>query len=154
MFDESLTRNQDDEFNLRLRRAGGRIVLDPAIRIHYTPRGSLRAVFRQYWQYGLWKVPVMLKHRRVLSLRSVAPSALICTSAALALASWSSPTARKLLALEIGAYLALALAFAGASVSARREPWELVPRTAAVFPTFHFAYGIGMLRGWMRAALR
>jgi glycosyltransferase involved in cell wall biosynthesis len=41
-FDESLVRDQDDEFNLRLRLCGGRIVLDPAIRVFYTPRGSLR----------------------------------------------------------------------------------------------------------------
>ena len=43
LFDETLVRNQDDEFNLRLRLAGGKIVLDPAIRIFYTPRGSFSA---------------------------------------------------------------------------------------------------------------
>jgi len=153
-FDESLARNQDDEFNVRLRRAGGRIVLDPAIRVHYTPRGSLRAVFRQYWEYGLWKVPVMLKHRRVLTARSLAPPLFVCTTAALALASLWSPIARVALVVEFGAYAALAIAFAGVSARTRREGWALVPRTAAVFPAFHFGYGLGMLRGWLRAALR
>ena len=153
-FDESLTRNQDDEFNLRLRRAGGRVVLDPAIRVHYTPRGSLRAVFRQYWEYGLWKVPVMLKHRRVLTARSLAPSLFVFSTAALALASLWSPIARVALAVEFGAYAAFAIAFAALSVRARREPWALVPRTAAVFPAFHLGYGLGMLRGWLRAAVR
>ncbi|MBV9081578.1 MAG: glycosyltransferase family 2 protein, partial [Acidobacteriaceae bacterium] len=51
-FDESLVRNQDDEFNLRLRRAGGRIYQSPRIRCWYEPRSSLATLFRQYWQYG------------------------------------------------------------------------------------------------------
>ena len=70
-------RNQDDEFNLRLRLAGGRIVLDPTIRVFYTPRGSLRAVFRQYYEYGRWKPAVMRKHGRPTSARSLVPATFV-----------------------------------------------------------------------------
>jgi len=152
-FDETLIRNQDDEFNLRLRQAGGRIVLDPAIRVRYTPRGSIRAVFRQYSEYGSWKVPVMLKHRRVLSMRSLAPVGLVLSLVGLAVLAPRSPTASKALAVELAAYAALALVFAGASVKGRGERWSLVPGTAAAFSAFHFGYGFGMLRGWLRAAV-
>jgi GT2 family glycosyltransferase len=53
LFDETLVRNQDDEFNLRLRRAGGEIMLDPDITVMYRPRGSIARVWRQYYEYGL-----------------------------------------------------------------------------------------------------
>jgi glycosyltransferase involved in cell wall biosynthesis len=151
LFDESLRRNQDDEFNLRVRLAGGRIVLDPAIRVHYTPRGSLRGVFRQYYEYGLWKVPVMLKHGQLASPRSFAPLLFVSTLVALAPATPFSRTARRVLAVELGAYAALAFASAGISIRERRESWSLLPSVVAVFPAFHSGYGIGMLRGWARA---
>jgi succinoglycan biosynthesis protein ExoA len=152
LFDESLRRNQDDEFNLRVRLAGGRIVLDPAIRVHYTPRGSLPGVFRQYYEYGLWKVPVMLKHGQLSSPRSFAPLVFVSTLVALAPAAAFSRPGRRVLAVELGAYAALAFASAGISIRGRRESWSLLPRVVSVFPAFHSGYGIGMLRGWARAA--
>ena len=152
LFDESLRRNQDDEFNLRVRLAGGRIVLDPAIRVHYTPRGSLQGVFRQYYEYGLWKVPVMLKHGQLSSPRSFAPLVFVSTLVALAPAAVFSRAGRRVLALELGAYAALAFASAGISIRKKGEAWSLLPRVVSVFPAFHSGYGIGMLRGWARAA--
>jgi succinoglycan biosynthesis protein ExoA len=152
LFDESLRRNQDDEFNLRVRLAGGRIVLDPAIRVHYTPRGSLWGVFRQYYEYGFWKVPVMLKHGQLSSPRSFAPLVFMSTLVALAPAAAFSRAGRRVLAVEVGAYAALAFASAGISIRGRRESWSLLPRVVSVFPAFHSGYGIGMLKGWARAA--
>src|SRR5579863_3983984 len=73
LFDPDLVRNQDDEFNFRLRRLGGRIWQSPRIRSSYTPRGSLVALFRQYMQYGYWKVAVIRKHRSLASWRHAVP---------------------------------------------------------------------------------
>jgi len=153
-FDETLRRNQDDEFTLRVRKAGGRVLLDSTIRVNYTPRGSLRGVVKQYWQYGLWKVPVMLKHRTVPSARSQAPIAFVTSLLALAAFAPRSTQARRLLELELGLYITCALGFGALSVRRRHEPWALVPLVAAVFPAFHLGYGAGMLRGWLRAAVR
>jgi succinoglycan biosynthesis protein ExoA len=150
-FDESLVRNQDDEFNLRLRRAGGRIVLDPSVRVSYTPRGSYRAVARQYYEYGLWKVPVMRKHGQVLTARSMAPIALVTSASALAAVSARSRAARVALAAELGLYGSLALLASVASARRRKEPWALVPLVAAAYPAFHLGYGAGMARGIARA---
>ena len=82
-FDEELVRNQDDEFNLRLVRAGGRIWQSPRIRSWYRPRGSLRDLFRQYLQYGYWKVRVIQKHRRPAAIRHLAPAGLVISLALL-----------------------------------------------------------------------
>jgi succinoglycan biosynthesis protein ExoA len=154
VFDESLHRNQDDELMLRIRRSGGRVILDPAIKVHYTPRGSYGGVFRQYFQYGLWKVPVMLKHRQVLSARSLAPIAFLASLAVLVPAAVLTPVARVALALELAAYSTGGIVFGARSLKAHREPLGLLPRVFAVYPTFHVAYGLGMLRGWVRAARR
>lgn len=151
LFDESLGRNQDDEFNFRLRRAGGTIVLDPEIRTYYTPRGALGAVFRQYHEYGFWKVPVMLRHRSVLSARSLVPLAFVGSAAFLATAAPASRRARGLLAAELGLYGISAVLFAGASVRERRERLTLLPLVAARFAAFHVGYGTGMLRGCARS---
>jgi glycosyltransferase involved in cell wall biosynthesis len=146
--------DHDDEFNLRLRRAGGRVVLDPAIRVYYTPRGSLPEVFRRYHGYGFWKVPVMLEHRRVLSARSLAPLAFLGSLALLGLGARRSPTARRLLGAEVAVYAGSALSLARESARRRGEPWTLVPRIAASFAAFHAGYGAGMAHGWLRCAAR
>ena len=152
-FDESLVRNQDDEFNLRLRLAGGRIVRDPSITLEYTPRGTFRGLFRQYYQYGRWKVPVMLKHRRVLSLRSLAPAALVASFVVLTLLSFVTHHALVFLAAELAAYFAGAAFFGWRSIRSRDERLRLLPRVLAAYPTIHLAYGLGMVTGLVRALL-
>jgi succinoglycan biosynthesis protein ExoA len=151
LFDEALVRNQDDEFNLRLRAAGGRIVLDPAITVMYRPRGSLCGVWRQYFEYGLWKVPVMLKHRRIATVRGVVPLVFVLGSAGLLAGAIRSRTARRLLAAEWLLYGVLGVFFAARGVRRRDEPWTLMPAVLAVFPTFHVAFGAGQAAGLARA---
>jgi succinoglycan biosynthesis protein ExoA len=154
LFDESLVRNQDDEFNLRLRRAGGRIVLDPTIRIFYTPRGSARRLFRQYYEYGLWKPAVMRKHGSVVSVRSLVPIAFVASLALLAALAPFSGWARVLLAVEVGAYVAGALVFGIRALRAKGESVRLLPRILSAFATFHVAHGTGMAVGLVRALRR
>ena len=76
-FDEDLVRNQDDEFNLRILKAGGRIWQSPRIRSWYTPRESLRLLFQQQRQYGYWKVRVIQKHKIPASIRHLVPAAFV-----------------------------------------------------------------------------
>jgi succinoglycan biosynthesis protein ExoA len=151
LFDEALVRNQDDEFNLRLRLAGGQIVLDPEITVMYRPRGSIRRVWRQYYEYGLWKVPVMLKHKRVLTVRSVAPLVFVLGTVAFGIGIARFPLARRLLVLQWSLYGAAGVAFAVRSVRDRGESWGLVPRVVAAFPAFHLGHGSGQAVGWLRA---
>ncbi|MEO8042323.1 MAG: glycosyltransferase family 2 protein, partial [Acidobacteriota bacterium] len=68
-FNEELVRNQDDEYNFRIRKSGGRILLSPTIRSRYYSRGTFRSLWRQYFQYGFWKVRVMQLHAGQMSLR-------------------------------------------------------------------------------------
>lgn len=76
-FDEELVRNQDDEHNLRILRGGGKIYQSPKIQSWYRPRGSLTALFKQYMQYGYWKVRVIQKHKLPASWRHLVPGAFV-----------------------------------------------------------------------------
>ena len=78
-FDETLVRNQDYELNWRIRRDGGTVFFHPDLRVRYTPRGSLRALARQYYEYGRWKREVLRRHPESLRWRQVAPPLLLVT---------------------------------------------------------------------------
>ena len=75
LFDEQLVRNQDDEHNLRIIRGGGRVYQSSKIKSWYRPRGELRVLFKQYRQYGYWKVRVIQKHKLPASWRHLVPGA-------------------------------------------------------------------------------
>jgi hypothetical protein len=85
LFDEGLVRNQDDELNDRIVAAGGRIWLSPHIRSTYVGRSSFRALWRQYYQYGYWKVRVLRRHPGARRLRHLAPAALVASLSSSAL---------------------------------------------------------------------
>jgi hypothetical protein len=144
-FDEELVRNQDDEHNLRLARAGGRIYQSTRIRSWYHVRGSLKTLFRQYMQYGYWKVLVVRKHQMPASWRHLVPGtfvACLCLFAALGLFWFPA------LWVAIGlAVLYVAATLAAAAVIATRTNWTLLPILPVVVSCFHLGYGYGFLRG-------
>jgi glycosyltransferase involved in cell wall biosynthesis len=77
LFNESLTRNQDDEFNYRVAKAGFKIYLSKSIRSKYFVRGSFNKLAKQYSQYGYWKVYVNKLHKTVTSTRQLIPPAFV-----------------------------------------------------------------------------
>jgi len=153
LFDETLVRNQDDELNLRLRTMGGKVWQSPRIKSWYRPRGSFWQLFRQYFQYGFWKVAVIRKHRLPASWRHLVPGTALLMGAALPLMSLVTValgnTVGVVLFLIWSALLALyGLALTLASiVAARKHGWDLLPVLPLVFATYHASYGLGFLAG-------
>ena len=145
-FDEEMVRDQDDELNYRLRKKGGTVWLDPSILSWYTPRGSLTKLWKQYYQYGLWKIRVFQKHPSMMRLRHFAPSALVGAIAASIVAAvfvkgaWIAPVA--IVALYFGAAIV-------ASMLATTGPAERV-LMPVVFGVLHAAYGTGFLVGLLK----
>ncbi len=157
LFDEDLVRNQDDELNLRLVRAGGKIWQSPAIVSWYSPRSTVSNLFRQYFQYGFWKVAVIRKHRLPASWRHAVPVLFILANvlllgaatamSALRISPWGT-TAAEL-------WLALIISYTGAMLcasvrTAARWGWAIFPYLPAVFATYHLSYGLGFLAGLLR----
>jgi glycosyltransferase involved in cell wall biosynthesis len=145
LFDEELVRNQDDEFNLRLIRAGGKIWQSPSIKSWYRPRSSLQNLFRQYRQYGYWKVRVIQKHTVPASVRHVVPGCFLAVLIALPVVSlWWAPALWVWLAL-VGIYSLCNIA--ASVVAAAHHGLTLLPVLPLVFACYHFGYGYGFLRG-------
>ncbi len=160
-FDEALVRNQDDELNLRLVRAGGKIYQSPDIVSWYHPRASLRTLFRQYMQYGYWKVAVIRKHQIPASLRHLVPGLFVLTVGALAVLTAGLAIAQAGLAAWVVAMLlvtVLALyglaAAAAAFASAASHGWHLLPVLPLVFATYHTSYGLGFITGLIHFSRR
>lgn len=152
LFDEGLVRNQDDEMNLRLRRAGGRIWQNPAILSWYSPRADLAALFHQYFQYGFWKIAVIRRHRLPASWRHLAPCAFvlanifIAAGLAFAAATGSSVANWAHMWMALGSAYIFAILLASID-TAQNRGWEIFGYLPAVFATFHFSYGLGFLVG-------
>lgn len=150
-FDEELVRNQDDEFNLRIVLAGGRIWMSKSIRSTYYPRQTLSKLWKQYFQYGFWRIRTLQKHKRPASLRQLAPLLFVSSLLLLGLAGLLWRPFWNIMAIEAITY-ALGLAV-GTIDAGRRSGWRYAPVAPLVFMILHFAYGLGCLWGGIRFSL-
>jgi succinoglycan biosynthesis protein ExoA len=148
LFNEEMVRDQDDEFNYRLRKFGGRIMLVPEIRSVYTVRGSPKKLWKQYFEYGYWKVKVFQSHPHQMSYRHFIPAMLVAMLAVLPAAGFFSRTARNLLILITSLYLGVNL-FSSARI-ARMNGWNHFRRLPFIFGIIHFSYGAGFLSGLLK----
>jgi succinoglycan biosynthesis protein ExoA len=144
-YDEVLVRNQDDDYNYRLRAMRAKILLAADVRSRYYSRGSLRSLGKQYFQYGYWKVRVMQKQPLQMRVRQFVPPLFV---AALLLSSLAAPftsVARWIVGLIVTSYVASNL-FASAVTAWKKRlrfPWAL----PIAFAVIHLAYGFGFLLG-------
>ena len=143
LFDEALTRNEDDELNYRLVRAGRKIWFSNKIRSRYYVRSSFGKLYRQYFQYGYWKVYVNRKHGSITSLRQVVPPLFVGTVSLLVLFMPIVALARLSLTGVLSVYLLAASLF---SLRTGAEPRRVLFSIAA-FITLHTGYGIGYWAG-------
>ena len=147
-FDEELVRNQDDEYNYRVRKLGGRILLSPDIQARYYSRAGFRKLWKQYFEYGYWKVRVLQKHSRQMSARQFVPPLFVLTLLLFILSAPFLMVSRWLLAATVIAYAVLSL---GATIAvARKSEWRLFPLLPIAFAIIHLAYGAGFLVGILR----
>jgi len=147
-FDEELVCNQDDEFNYRVRRAGGAVVVNPEIRSRYRNRTSMVALARQYWRYGFYKARVFQKHPQVMSWRHAVPP-LFALAPPGSVALWPvGGVATACLPLVAGSYTAAAILVSASA--ARKKGLKLGIIIPAVFATMHLAWGTGLLVGLWR----
>jgi len=145
-YDEEQVRNQDDEYNYRLRKLGAKILLAADVTSEYYSRSSVRSLWRQYYQYGYWKVRVLQKHPRQMKMRQFVPAAFVAALAAgLGAVPWAGWAPAACIA---GLYAAVNIA--ASVLTARRESMAHVPLLALAFATLHVSYGLGFLSGLAR----
>ena len=141
-YNPALLRTEDDDMNARIREAGMRIWLDPAIRSTYLCRDSLTGAWRQYFGYGYWKVALATARPGAIRMRHLVPAAFVIGLLAAAVISliWWPPALPLLLLLY----------FLGGWIAALKVPGNGV-LVRLLFPivtlTMHLAYGVGTLQG-------
>jgi hypothetical protein len=153
LFDEDLARNQDYELCERIRRVGGTVWLDPAIRTVTETRGTPAALARQYFAYGQGRAGTLARHPGSLRARQALPAGFVAGLAALALGAVAGPTARP-------ARSALVTALAAYGAADALAAWRADPsgrhrfRLLGIYPILHLAWGagfwVGQARQWAR----
>jgi GT2 family glycosyltransferase len=143
LFDEKLVRNQDYDLNYRLRKAGGKILLTPAIKSRYYTRSSLKKLCSQYLKYGFWKVRMLQKYPRSVRARQLVPPLFALSLLLSGALSMISNLAVWMFALVIASYLSLSLAFSF-SIAARKG-WRYLPALPVIFACLHLSWGLGFL---------
>lgn len=143
MFDESLLANEDYEFNVRVRQAGGVVWLDPRIRSIYFARPGFGALARQYWRYGFWKWRMLRRYPHTLRWRQALPPLFVADILVLMIFSFW-PVAQFLLGLELLVYLGVLLVAGLHQAVQRGQPGLLLGFPIAV-GTIHFSWGGGLL---------
>lgn len=145
LFDEELLRHQDGEFNARLIKRGGRILLVPDVESQYYARATLRQTARMFFQYGYFKPLVAKKLRRFMTLRQLVPPVFVLILAATGIAALLGVPAA--FVPVAGSYLAVLLGVAVREIL--RHGFGVGAALALVLPTMHVSYGIGF---WRRVA--
>jgi glycosyltransferase involved in cell wall biosynthesis len=136
-FDERFTRAQDWELNFRLRENGGVIYFDPRLHVTYRPRSTVKALAKQYFEYGRWRRVVSRKHSGTINYRYLAPPFALVGFVSSVIAGFIAPV----LFIPAAIYSLFVLLASVKIASSIREYFLLL----AVIPTMHFAWGAGFI---------
>ncbi|WP_399885833.1 glycosyltransferase family 2 protein [Streptomyces sp. BBFR51] len=139
-YNEEFIRAQDWELNFRIREAGGLIWFSPELRVSYRPRPSVRALAKQYKDYGRWRHVVARYHSGSINLRYLAPPTAVCVIAAgvvvgAALTPWGF--------VVPGGYLAAIVA--GSLPAGKGLGLKARARIPVALATMHMSWGWGFL---------
>ena len=145
LYDENLPRNEDDDLNFRIIESGGKVFITPKIKSVYYPRKSYGELFRQYFEYGFWKVAVIKKHKKPARISQIVPMLFVFFIILFFGLSLVSMTARNIFIIVMFTYLMLDLyfSFRNPKLSKLSDKFRLV----WVHFILHFAYGSGFLCG-------
>jgi succinoglycan biosynthesis protein ExoA len=151
LFDTTLVRTEDDELNYRVMQAGGKMFVSPRVRYVYYVRDRVANLFRQYFQYSFWRIPVIRKHKKPTTLRQMVPLLFFLTLLALLIAGvWLR---QPLVAVALpSAYLAAMLLLSLSVVP--RHGWLIASLVPVAVVTMHVAYALGMAYGISAAVFR
>lgn len=142
-YDETLVRDQDDEYNYRIRKLGGRLLLAADVNSRYYSRAGLASLWVQYFGYGFWKARVLWRHPRQMKARQFVPPAFVAYLGTGIIFFAFSRLVRRLLLLALLAY-GSASGLASVHV-ARQTDRRHLSKLPAAFAVMHLSYGTGFL---------
>ena len=152
LYDEQMVRNQDDELSFRLRKAGGKIIQSGKIKVQYSPRGTYRQLFKQFSQYGFWKVAVIERHPNQASFRHLLPAGLVLGFVTLFLIALFYPQ-RFLWPIGYIVFYIMALGVESIRITAPSGMIFPFGISVAIF-LIHIGFGVGFLAGLVTRLLK
>jgi len=136
LFNENLLRSQDMEFNIRLKKAGGKILLVPDIVVYYYPKtANLKDFFIYHLKDGIWAVYPLKFVKTLFKLRHYIPLIFVLT-----------------LPLSIWPYIPVSLLFS-VQIAIRKKDLRLFFIMPLVFGARHIGYGLGSIWGLVKLIL-
>jgi hypothetical protein len=145
MYNEKLVRNQDNDLNARIRKAGGKIYLTPALTTQYHPVKSFWGLVKYAFRTSRWHIFTLRENKDSMGLRHIAPAAFVMLLLLLLPAAFMSVYARAFLTATVGIYLLIGFCFSAHANVRGNLALPLVLPFAAF--CFHMAYGAGTLFG-------
>ena len=142
-FDEELARNQDDDFNFRVIQAGGKIYYENEISLKYYVRESYKGLWRQFFQYGYWKVYVNKKHKAVTTIRQLVPPLFVVYILTIPFTYFLGTWLFLIWSIPLLVYFFTAALYTVRLANGLKQMNEL----AKTFFTLHLSYGLGYLMG-------
>ncbi|MCX6440292.1 MAG: glycosyltransferase family 2 protein [Actinobacteria bacterium] len=137
-FDERFTRAQDWELNFRLRAAGGVVYFDPRLIVTYRPRSTVKALAKQYFEYGRWRRVVSRRHEGTINYRYLAPPFTVLATLTSLVIGLNFGTIFLIPALIYGVFIFVA------SIKISKSVGELLAMPLILL-TMHFTWGTGFL---------
>jgi hypothetical protein len=145
LYDERLVRNQDYELNARLRKSGGSIWHDPAIRILYYNQRTLKGLLRQALVTGQWNPWMWYVAPYSFAWRHAVPGAFVGALLGTLLLALFAPWLSLLAGVVLVPYLLITLT--ASLEQSSRYGWWMLPCLPPLFLAYHMAYGLGALWG-------
>jgi succinoglycan biosynthesis protein ExoA len=145
MYNEKLVRNQDNELNARIRKAGGKIYLTPALTTHYHPVKNFPGLLKYAFKTSQWHIFTLRENRESMSLRHLAPAVFLVFFLLLCSATLVSSVAQALLISMLCLYILTGFYFSLRSKTKGNLDVALAQPLATF--CFHIAYGAGTLFG-------
>lgn len=156
-FNENLPRGQDMEFNLRLRKSGGKILLAPEIKSFYYARSGLKSFLSHSFTDGLELIRPLKFGVKIFSWRHIVPLAFVLILVITALLAVFYPKfiwsffAFSVTYFLINLYFSVRIYFA-------KKDFRYLFLSPLVFASLHFGYGTGSFYGllkvfWWKASL-
>ena len=142
-YDERLIRNQDNEMNYRIRKSGGKIYLANDIKFTYYCRDTIKGISDMAFSNGMWNIVTMRLCPGAMSLRHFVPLLFLLSIFVLCLLGTVYEAFFWLLLIDLCAYIILDFLFSRKAAGTIKEAAMLL----ALFPIFHFSYGIGSVKG-------
>jgi len=146
LFDERLIRSQDMEFNMRLKKAGGKIMMFPDIICYYYPKSNFKDFFIHNFWDGVWAIWPLKIMKAPLKLRHYLPLLFILSFFGSGAFSFFWLPFLFLLFFELGLYFATNIYFSVKILPGKKE-WRLLFILPIVFAARHFGYGLGSVFG-------